>query len=266
MHIVAQCPHCSLTYKLAPEAAGRQAKCKCGSMFIIQPVSTPEPQPSAVETIRVPNASSRAAAAAAAKSAPFVPPPVVIETDDEEEISPKSRWLLLGGIGSAIVILLIVGTMFWRGKSHATTVDQPVAQLTPAFRTPLGLLVNANFATTVNNILSSSRNKHMKDGTRFLVLTFRTDGLVVGPYSTADYTIRDDGGNDFAPEGISTDGGDSFIPLKSCDEIRSSDSRFNLAIYFEVLQSSHNLLLRCKGQDISLAPLLKESLSSSRNP
>lgn len=36
MPIVARCPHCAATYKLAPEAAGREAKCKCGTLFVVR--------------------------------------------------------------------------------------------------------------------------------------------------------------------------------------------------------------------------------------
>lgn len=35
MEITAQCPHCFTSYRLAAEAAGRQAKCRCGQMFTV---------------------------------------------------------------------------------------------------------------------------------------------------------------------------------------------------------------------------------------
>ncbi|GMU26307.1 MAG: hypothetical protein AMXMBFR16_12120 [Candidatus Uhrbacteria bacterium] len=44
MQIITRCPHCSTRYKVATETVGRQAKCKCGQVFIIIVISDTEAQ------------------------------------------------------------------------------------------------------------------------------------------------------------------------------------------------------------------------------
>lgn len=114
MPIVTRCPACSETYKLADEAIGRQAKCKCGHLFIVARATgipaTPIP---AREPI-----------------APSVRPastPVHMAGETEQRASPrKARWPWIAG--ATAVALVVVGivlalSLSGRGRKPGVLAD-----------------------------------------------------------------------------------------------------------------------------------------------